>query len=151
MSKTIAALSDTHGVLRPEVVQGIMGCDAIIHAGDFADGDVLSDLEAIAPLYAVQGNNDWELAGKLPESLVFTIEDCKFFLIHNKYYVPKDLAGIDGVIFGHSHQFFQEEIDGRLWLNPGSCGRPRFNYGLSYVIMQVDGKDISIKRVNVPI
>ena len=71
MSKTIAVLSDTHGVLRPEVVQGIMGCDAIIHAGDFADGDVLSDLEAIAPLYAVQGNNDWELAGKLPESLLF--------------------------------------------------------------------------------
>ena len=94
MSKTIAVVSDTHGVLRPEVVQGIMGCDAIIHAGDFADGDVLSDLEAIAPLYAVQGNNDWELAGKLPESLVFTIEDCKFFLIHNSSPVISLMPGL---------------------------------------------------------
>lgn len=125
--KRVAVLSDTHGLLRPEVTSAIAGCDAIIHGGDINRQEIIDRLEEIAPVYVVRGNNDKEWAEHIPESLTFQIEDCRFFLVHNKKYVPEDLTDIDVVVFGHSHKYAEQNIDGRLWLNPGSCGRRRFD------------------------
>ena len=58
MSKQIAVLSDTHGLLRPEVMEKIARCDAIIHGGDINRQEILDQLEKIAPVYVVRGNND---------------------------------------------------------------------------------------------
>lgn len=118
--KRVAVLSDTHGLLRPEVISAVTGCDAIIHGGDINRQEIIDRLEEIAPVYVVRGNNDKEWAEHIPESLTFQIEDCRFFLVHNKKYVPEDLTGIDVVVFGHSHKYAEQNIDGRLWLNPGS-------------------------------
>ena len=147
MAKRIAVLSDTHGLLRPEVLEAIDGCDAIIHGGDINKPEIIQRLQEIAPVYVVRGNNDKEWAELIPAPLPFQIEDCRFFLVHNKKEVPKDLTGIDAVIFGHSHKYFEQTIDGRLWLNPGSCGKHRFDQEITLAILTVDGCTLSTQKV----
>ena len=147
MSKRIAVLSDTHGLLRPEVLVAIDGCDAIIHGGDINKPEIIDRLKGIAPVYVVRGNNDKAWAEHIPATLTFQIEDCRFFLVHNKKEVPKTLTGIDAVIFGHSHRYFEENIDGRLWLNPGSCGKRRFDQEITLAILTVDGSTLSAKKI----
>ena len=147
MAKRIAVLSDTHGLLRPEVLDAIAGCDAIIHSGDINKPEIIDRLKEIAPVYVVRGNNDKEWAEHIPATLTFQIEDCRFFLVHNKKEVPKDLTGIGTVIFGHSHRYFEQVIDGRLWLNPGSCGKRRFDQEITLAILTVDGSTLSTQKV----
>ena len=150
MAKRIAVLSDTHGLLRPEVLDAIAGCDAIIHGGDINKPEIIDRLKEIAPVYVVRGNNDKEWAEHLPVTLTFQIEDCRFFLVHNKKEVPKTLTGIDAVIFGHSHRYFEQVIDGRLWLNPGSCGKRRFDQEITFAILTVEGKTVSTEKISIP-
>ena len=147
MATRIAVLSDTHGLLRPEVVEAIAGCDAIIHGGDINKPEIIERLKEIAPVYVVRGNNDKAWAEHIPATLTFQIEDCRFFLVHSKKEVPKDLTGIDAVIFGHSHRYFEENIDGRLWLNPGSCGKRRFDQEITLAILTVDGSTLSAQKI----
>ena len=147
MAKRIAVLSDTHGLLRPEVLTAIDGCDAIIHGGDINKPEIIERLQEIAPVYVVRGNNDKAWAEHIPATLTFQIEDCRFFLVHNKKEVPKILTGIDAVIFGHSHKYFDENIDERLWLNPGSCGKRRFDQEITLAILTVDGSTLSTQKV----
>ena len=89
MAKRIAVLSDTHGLLRPEVLTAIDGCDAIIHGGDINKPEIIERLKEIAPLFVVRGNNDKEWAEHIPATLTFQIEECRFFLVHNKKEMPK--------------------------------------------------------------
>lgn len=89
MAKRIAVLSDTHGLLRPEVLAAIDGCDAIIHGGDINKPEIIERLQEIAPVYVVRGNNDKEWAELIPATLTFQIEDCWFFLVHKKRKSPK--------------------------------------------------------------
>ena len=149
MAKRIAVLSDTHGLLRPEVVEDIAGCDAIIHGGDINKPEIIDRLKEIAPVYVVRGNNDKAWAERIPATLTFQIEDCRFFLVHNKKEVPKDLTGIDAVIFGHSHKYFEENIDGRLWLNPGSCGKRWFDQEITLAILTVEGSTLSAEKIRI--
>lgn len=150
MASRIAVLSDTHGLLRPEVLDIITGCDAIIHGGDINKPEIITRLNEIAPVYAVRGNNDKEWAENIPESLTFQIEECRFFVVHNKKYVPEKLDNMDVVIFGHSHKYFEKIIDGVLWLNPGSCGKRRFNQEITFAMMTVDGKKTEIEKITIP-
>ncbi len=149
MAKRIGVLSDTHGLLRPEVLSALSGCDAIIHGGDINKPEILEQLEKIAPVYVVRGNNDKEWAEHLPITLTFQIEQCRFFLVHNKKQVPGDLTGIQAVIFGHSHKYFAQELEGRLWLNPGSCGKRRFDQEITLAILTVDGASLSVEKIDI--
>ena len=149
MAKRIGVLSDTHGLLRPEVLSALSGCDAIIHGGDINKPEILEQLENITPVYVVRGNNDKEWAEHLPITLTFQIDQCRFFLVHNKKQVPGDLTGIDAVIFGHSHKYFAQELDGRLWLNPGSCGKRRFDQEITLAILTVDGSSLSAEKIDI--
>ena len=149
MAKRIGVLSDTHGLLRPEVLSALSGCDAIIHGGDINKPEILEQLEKIAPVYVVRGNNDKEWAEHLPITLTFQIDQCRFFLVHNKKQVPGDLTGIDAVIFGHSHKYFAQDLDGRLWLNPGSCGKRRFDQEITLAILTVDGSSLSAEKIDI--
>ena len=146
----VAVLSDTHGLLRPEVIQTITGCDAISHGGDINSQQILDQRSALAPLYVVRGNYDKEWAEHLPESIAIQIEDCVLFVVHNKKFVPSDLHGIDAVIFGHSHKYAEQMIDGRLWLNPGSCGKRRFDQEITLAILTINGKELSVEKILIP-
>lgn len=149
--KRIAVISDTHGLLRPEVIRIVTGCDAIIHGGDINNQQILDQLSALAPLYVVRGNNDKEWAEHLQESIAIQIEDCLLFVVHNKKFVSSELHGIDTVIFGHSHKYAEQMIDGRLWLNPGSCGKRRFDQEITLAILTINGKELSVEKILIPV
>lgn len=148
--KNIAILSDTHGLLRPEVMARLESADAILHAGDINTQAIVDTLRACAGTYVVRGNNDKEWAQALPQSLTFAIEGVRFFMVHNKKDIPKDLTGVDVVVYGHSHKYAMEEKDGVLWLNPGSCGKRRFDQEITFCMMEADQGRYQVEKVTIP-
>ena len=72
-------------------------------------------------------------------------------MVHNKKEIPADLTGVDVVVFGHSHKYVQEEQNGRLWLNPGSCGPRRFHQEITMMMAQVENGQISVERIHIPL
>ena len=148
--KRIAILSDTHGLLRPEVLNRLEEADVILHAGDINTRAIVDRLRALGPLYIVRGNNDKEWAEDLPHSLTFTVEGVRFFMVHNKKDVPKDLSGVDVVVYGHSHRYAMEDREGVLWLNPGSCGRRRFDQEITFAMMTAEEGRYQVEKVVIP-
>ena len=143
----IGVISDTHGLLRKEVIEHLQGCDAILHAGDINKPEILEELRQIAPLYVVRGNNDkGEWAEELPMSLKFEIANQHFFMVHQKKDVPKNLEQVDWVIIGHSHQYLETHEGQVTWLNPGSCGKRRFGLEISMAMIEIeDGHTVTYK------
>ncbi|MGD8702232.1 MAG: metallophosphoesterase family protein [Desulfosarcina sp.] len=138
---TIGILSDTHGFLRPEVEQALMGCNRILHAGDIGEKQVLSKLEHIAPVVAVRGNMDygsWSNALAIAEMV--QIDGIFFYLIHDRYGLDLDpvAAGIHIVVSGHTHRPELIQKDGVTYLNPGSAGHRRGNYPVSIARVRIN-------------
>lgn len=133
----IAVISDTHGLLRPEILEVLRGCEAILHGGDINQRKNVDELTQIAPLYAVRGNNDRDWAKDLPETLFFTLYGVRFFMAHNKKMIPKNIDDVDIVIYGHSHKYEENHIDGKLLLNPGSCGARRFTLPVTMAVLEI--------------
>ena len=148
--KRVIVLSDTHGLLRPEVLAYLTQADEVIHGGDINTQAIVDKLSEYAPLHIVRGNNDKDWAEDLPHSLTFTIEGVRFFLVHNQKAVPPDLSGVNVVIYGHSHKYACEERDGVLWLNPGSCGRRRFDQEITFAVMALDNGHVQVEKVVIP-
>ena len=122
----IAVISDTHGRLRAETAEQLKGMDCIIHAVDLDDPGTFQELDQIAPVYGVRGNNDWGgWAQELPRLMRIDLGGIAFCVTHKRADVPRNLTGVDVVVCGHTHQYAEEWIQGRLWLNPGSCSFPR--------------------------
>ena len=146
----LAILSDTHGLLRPEVAEHLKTADAILHGGDVNKPGIVDQLERYAPLYVVRGNNDKEWAEQLPHDLTVTLGGVTFYLVHNKKEVPADLTGIDAVVFGHSHKYLLEERDGVLWLNPGSCGPRRFHQEITMMMAEAEDGTLRVEKIVIP-
>ena len=146
----LAILSDTHGLLRPEVLEQLKTADAILHGGDINKQSIVDQLRQYAPLYVVRGNNDKEWAAEIPHDLTVTLGGVTFYLVHNKKELPADLSGVDVVLFGHSHKYVQEEKDGLLWLNPGSCGPRRFHQELTMMTAEVSDGSIQVEKILIP-
>lgn len=135
-----ALISDTHGLLRPEALTAIQGCDVILHAGDIGAPEILSQLAAIAPLHAVRGNNDLTLpwAANIPDHLTLDLDGWPTLLTHDIADVPALLTDdIKLIITGHSHKPLIEWRDDRLYLNPGSAGRRRFKLPVTLALLEV--------------
>ncbi len=148
--KRVVILSDTHGLLRPQVLEHLSLADVVIHGGDINTQAIVDTLSGYAPLHIVRGNNDKEWAEHLPLSLTFSIEGVHFFLVHNKKDVPADLHSVDVVVYGHSHKYSQEKKSGVLWLNPGSCGKRRFDQEITLSLMTVEGDHFQVEKVVLP-
>lgn len=148
--KRIAILSDTHGLLREEVKEELRQADVILHAGDINTQAIVDELKAMAPLYIVRGNNDKEWAEEIPATCTVTIEGVTFFLVHNKKDIPKDLTGVDVIVYGHSHKYEEKELDGRTMLNPGSCGKRRFDLEITMCRMSVENGTYQIEKLIIP-
>lgn len=95
----------------------------------------------------VCGNNDKEWAEALAERLTVTIEDVRFFIVHNKKDVPQYLTNVDMVVYGHSHKYSAEIINGVLFLNPGSCGKRRFELEITMCRMLVNEGHYQYEKV----
>ena len=114
----LAILSDTHGLLRPEVTEHLKTADAILHGGDINRQSIVDELRQYAPLYIVRGNNDKDWAASLPLDLRFSLGGLAFHMVHDKRDLPADLAGVDVVVYGHSHRYAQEVRGGVLYPEP---------------------------------
>ncbi|WP_217475963.1 metallophosphoesterase family protein [Stutzerimonas stutzeri] len=137
----IGVISDTHGLLRPEALAALGGCERIIHAGDIGKPEVLAGLRALAPLEAIRGNvdsGDW--AAAIPEQLDLQLGGLRIHVTHDVKTMAIDPVadGIDVVIAGHSHQPKIEELNGVLYLNPGSAGRRRFTLPISLALLDIE-------------
>jgi putative phosphoesterase len=152
----IGVLSDTHDLLRPEVIAALRGCEAILHAGDISSSGVLDRLSRIAPVQAVRGNNEKGATESLPVLLDFELGGLRVFMTHKKKDFPKDASPYGLMICGHSHQYAEAWIDHRetgkrtLLLNPGSCGPRRFHQPVTLAVLETDGRDFRVLRIDVP-
>jgi putative phosphoesterase len=138
----IGLISDTHGLLRPEALAFLQGCDHIVHGGDIGGATILEQLRAIAPLTAVRGNNDrGDWADALAETEWLQFGGLWLLAIHDLGQLDIDprAAGVRVVVSGHSHQPLHEERDGVLYLNPGSAGPRRFRLPVSVGDLRLDG------------
>ncbi|MFM0153217.1 metallophosphoesterase family protein [Paraburkholderia sediminicola] len=138
----IGLISDTHNLVRPEVLQYLAGCDAIIHAGDICNQAVLDALAQIAPVTAVRGNNDIEEPiASLPTHVKLTVQQVTILVVHDIADVGDDprREGIDVVVTGHSHKPAISERDGVLFVNPGSAGPRRFKLPISAGMLVIEG------------
>ena len=146
----LAILSDTHGLLRPEVVEYLKTADAILHGGDINKQAIVDELRQYAPLYIVRGNNDWGWAEDIPHDLTVTLDGVTFCMVHNRKELPLNLAGVDVVVFGHSHKYVEEEKEGILWLNPGSCGPRRFHQEITMMMAEAEDGKLQVEKIVIP-
>lgn len=146
----LAVLSDTHGLLRPQVIAYLKTADAILHGGDINKQSIVEELTQYAPLYIVRGNNDKEWAEDIPHDLTVTLGGMTFYMVHNKKDIPADLTGVDVVLYGHSHKFTQETKNGVLWLNPGSCGPRRFHQEITMAMLDIEPGSIQVEKLTIP-
>ncbi|WP_223507301.1 metallophosphoesterase family protein [Pseudomonas sp. GL-RE-29] len=147
----VGVISDTHGLLRPEAVAALQGCERIVHAGDIGKPDILEQLAAIAPLYVVRGNNDLKApwAQHIADHLSFELENWQTLLVHDIADVPAVLdEGIRLVITGHSHKPLIEWRGERLFLNPGSAGPRRFKLPVTLALLEVQKGSIESRLVS---
>jgi len=139
----VGVLSDTHGLLRPRVAELLAGCDAILHAGDVGDPEVLRRLREIAPVSAVRGNTDTvgELA-RLPDDVGGELDGLRYRMVHRREEAdPGWFADHALVVHGHSHRPELSWQGSCLLLNPGACGQRRFRLPLTLAVLTVaDGR-----------
>jgi uncharacterized protein len=129
----IGLISDTHGLLRPQVHEVFAGVDRILHAGDVCSDTILMELGLIAPTQAVFGNCDdpWDPA--LREAIDVEIGGVRIHVQHGHELgrpKPARVAAAydaDVCVYGHTHQQVIERVDGRLIVNPGAAGPRRFD------------------------
>lgn len=140
----IAVISDTHSLLRPEIIEKIKECELIIHAGDIASKETAEKIESLGTAYFVRGNADKDSwADEIPVSRELELFGLKIFIIHNRKQIQEDLSDKDIVIYGHSHKYSEEYKENVCYFNPGSCGPRRFHQEITMAILTVDEEDKS--------
>lgn len=143
----LGIIADTHGLLRPEVFEVFAEVDQILHAGDIGSPDILTELEAIAPVTAVYGNCDgFDLRARVPAVVQVRIEGLDFVLTHGDQFgqptpekVHRAYPDAEVIIFGHTHRPLLTTIDLVVTvMNPGGAGQRRFDLPPSVGIMELE-------------
>ena len=147
----IGLIADTHNLLRPEALAALQGVDHLIHAGDIGGPHILADLERIAPLSVVRGNNDQDSwADAIPERLTLRFGAIALHVLHDLKQLDIDplAAGVDVVIAGHSHKPKVERRDGVLYVNPGSAGPRRFSLPISLALLELNDGQAQVELIS---
>ena len=149
--KYVGVISDTHGLLRPAVLDALRSCDLIIHAGDVGDPAILDEFRDIAPVYVVRGNVDngpW--ANALPEFEWVEVEGRLIHILHDLAELDVDpkSSKIDLIISGHSHKPHWYEKNGIWYLNPGSIGPRRFDLPISLAILEISQNQFEVNFID---
>ncbi len=150
----IGVLSDTHGLLRPQVPPLLAGVETILHLGDVGDAKILKALRQIAPVTAVRGNIDREgPCARLPETEVLLIEGGYIYLLHDigTLHLDPAAARFAAVLYGHSHKAEIRRHKGVLYFNPGSCGPRRFNLMVTMGYLHVSPGGVEAEIVTLPV
>lgn len=151
----VGLVSDTHGRFDPLLPRILAGCDRIVHAGDVVGLEILRQLEELAPVIAVRGNNDVGAEGAgLRDVMTVQLEGLKAMVIHElgkpRKPTPRARAALeraspDVVIFGHSHQPLVQALEGRLFVNPGSAGPRRFSLPRAAGVAVVHDRSVRVE------
>lgn len=151
----VGVISDTHGLLRPEALAALAGVEQIIHAGDVGELGILKELSIIAPVTVVRGNTDYHpWAAVLPRTEVIEIGGRSFYIVHDIDDIDLDpeAAGVDMVVYGHSHQpVLEQRNDGVWYLNPGSAGPRRFSLPVTVAHLEVSTTRINGKIIKLEV
>jgi len=143
----LGIISDTHGLLRPEVFDVFGKVDRILHAGDVGNPDILEELSALAPVTAVSGNVDGaDLRRRAPEVADVMIDGFRFVVTHGHRLgspTPQNLRGMwpdaDVIVYGHTHKALIHDFpDFAVAINPGSAGPRRFKDPVTVAIMETE-------------
>ncbi len=143
----LGVIADTHGLLRPEVLEVFAKVDHILHAGDVGKGEVLRELEALAPVTAVYGNVDgMEIRARLPQVATLRLDGFDIVVTHGDQLgspTPAKLVAAfpqaEILVFGHTHRPLLELLDRTVTvMNPGGAGAPRFGLAPSVGIMELE-------------
>jgi len=151
----IGVISDTHGLLRPEVFEALAGAELILHAGDVGGHSILIQLAAIAPVQAVYGNCDPPGEPGLAASLDLDVEGCSIHVSHGHELgqpTPEKLLArykADVIVFGHTHKPLMERARGRLVLNPGAAGPRRFDLKPSVARLTVNNAEVTAQVIRI--
>ncbi len=152
----IAAISDTHALLRQELLDSLqqLAPDHILHAGDVGNPDILTTLARIAPVTAIRGNIDIHgPCADLPATQTLELAGCLIHILHDVHDldIHPHAAGIGLVLAGHSHQPSIAARDGVLYLNPGSCGPRRFNLPVTFASVRIHNGTPTAEIIPVPV
>lgn len=142
----IGLISDTHNKLRPQVFALFEGVDLILHAGDVGDSDIITELEAIAPVHAVLGNTDVpSLLPGVMEEVRLELEEFQVVVVHghalgtpNAARLRKVYPDADVIIYGHTHRQRIDQLDDCLIINPGAAGAARFDLKPSVAVLTLE-------------
>lgn len=144
---TIGLISDTHGLVRPEVFDALAGVDLILHAGDVGPPEVLIELAAIAPVRAVWGNTDAPGRTDLVERIDEMFEQVRVVVTHgheigspNPPRLVSAYMHADVIVYGHTHQQLITRAARRMVINPGAAGARRFKLQPSVAKLFIDGR-----------
>jgi uncharacterized protein len=148
----IGVISDTHGLLRPQVLTTLREAkvEQILHAGDIGTEEVLSALQTVAPTTAVRGNTDHQpWSATMPRDHLVEIAGRTLYLIHELARIALDPAAarVDVVVFGHTHEPLLEQRGDVLYLNPGSAGPGRFSLPVTLALLTLDQREVSARLV----
>lgn len=151
----IALVSDTHGLVRPELHTALAGVELILHAGDVGGDDVLDELKLIAPVLAVYGNTDMPGDPRLAAAIDQTFDDVTVHVSHGHEVgspTPEKLLArypAQVVVYGHTHRQLVSHAEGRVVVNPGAAGARRFNLQPSVGLLKLEGDRVSVEIVEI--
>ncbi len=137
----IGVVADTHGLLRPELLSAFAGVDRILHAGDVGNPAVLAGLAAVAPVTAIRGNIDRSgPCAALPAEEYLTLDGVSLHMLHDLHALSLDpgAAGMQVILFGHSHKPLLEHRRGVLFFNPGAAGPRRFSLPITAGLLHIE-------------
>jgi putative phosphoesterase len=143
----VGVISDTHGLLRPDVFAVFRHVDHILHAGDVGKPEILIELGALAPVSAVYGNTDGpELKARLPQVAELELDGFTVVVTHGDQFghpTPDALHAAfpraEIIVYGHTHKPLLELVDRTVTvMNPGGAGRARFAIAPSVGIMELE-------------
>ena len=154
MARLIGLISDTHGMMRPDVFTALAGVELILHAGDVGGDDILDELQAIAPVHAVFGNTDPPGHPRLLDRIEREIDGVRVHVSHGHELgspTPAKLLAAYGaqvIVYGHTHRGLIERHGDRVVINPGAAGARRFNLLPSVGLLRIDAGRLDAELVS---
>ena len=150
--RRVGLISDTHGRLRAAVFDRLAGVDVILHAGDIGPAEILTELETIAPVFAVQGNtDDFDTRAIAPEQVDVTLGGRRFTIVHGHIIgtpSPRSLRlahpDCDVIVYGHTHRALTDDSREPLVINPGAAGPARFDLKPSVAVLDLESMRVEV-------
>lgn len=153
VQRVVGLISDTHGLLRPDIHRAFAGVDLILHAGDVGGSDILDELSLIAPVSAVYGNTDIPGQPGLVTAIDIEIGGLRIHVSHGHEAgspTPQKLVSqyaADVIVYGHTHRQHVSYVGDTLVVNPGAAGPRRFDLHPSVARLTIANRAADVEIV----